>query len=270
MYKKILIVFAVVSLLFSYNSIVFAKQDSSKHFAPDSEVATEDGLYDVEGNSNLKVQVHVYKKNAKPTKPGNGGGNLSLQCDLTDADSFTVTPATGWHLPSAVSYSLNPASAPQAISAKLPQISANAYSVWNAAVTGAVAFTRGANTSVTRAFNDGQNIVAWGRTSGTALAVTYTWFYPDTGLAVETDTIFNNGVSWAWADQTVNPNCAYKNIYDVQNILTHELGHWMGLDDTYTAPFVENTMYGYGAVMEVKKNTLTTGDINGVQAIYNQ
>ena len=64
-------------------------------------------------------------------------------------------------------------------------------------------------------------------------------------------------------------DCAYIESYDAQNILTHEIGHWFGLDDEYDATNYQNaTMYGYGSKTEVKKNTLTDGDINGLRAIY--
>jgi len=42
----------------------------------------------------------------------------------------------------------------------------------------------------------------------------------------------------------------------------------MGLDDELSDSFVNNTMYGYGAKQEVKKNTLTTGDTTAVNSIY--
>ena len=76
----------------------------------------------------------------------------------------------------------------------------------------------------------------------------------------------NKAYVWTWSGGTTD--CAYTESYDAQNILTHEIGHWFGLDDEYTDEYIENTMYGYGSKWEVKKNTLTTGDINGLQAIY--
>ncbi len=78
----------------------------------------------------------------------------------------------------------------------------------------------------------------------------------------------NQKFSWKWSDQSVHQDCAYSNSYDAQDILTHELGHWVGLDDEYTSDFANNTMYGYGSQQEVKKDTLTTGDITAATAIY--
>ena len=113
---------------------------------------------------------------------------------------------------------------------------------------------------------DGKNIIAWGRASSGTLAVTYTWYYQSTGLVAENDTIFNNRYPWFW--NAVNNTCTDSKSYDAQDILTHEIGHWMGLNDTYTNDYINNTMFGYGSKGEVKKNTLTTGDTQGVQAIY--
>ena len=219
--------------------------------------------------------MKVYKQDAgggNSQKPG-GGGPLVLQCKLADPASTSTIPSAGWHLPttSPVSYRLNLSSVPANVdSANLPTITERAFAVWSEASLGEVDFSRGNDTTVVRAQYDGQNIVAWGRTSGRALAVTYTWYNTVTHQAVETDTIFNSNVTWAWANQLEagKKNCAYENAYDAQNILVHELGHWMGLDDTYTSEFTENTMFGYGSRTEVKKNTLTEGDITGIQVIY--
>ena len=108
--------------------------------------------------------------------------------------------------------------------------------------------------------------MAWGRTSRSALAVTYTWYYTNTGEVADVDTIMNNSYPWSWGGGSAT--CAYPNSYDAQNILTHELGHWMGLDDKYTEEFINNTMYGYGSPREAKKDTLTNGDIAGLLTIY--
>ncbi|KKS06624.1 MAG: hypothetical protein UU61_C0036G0031 [Parcubacteria group bacterium GW2011_GWB1_41_4] len=97
--------------------------------------------------------------------------------------------------------------------------------------------------------------------------MTYIW-YDNTGLAVEVDTIMNKKFSWSWTPYNISNLCSVQNTYDAQNILTHEIGHWFGLDDHYTTEYQENTMYGYGSKNEVKKDTLTIGDVLGLNLIY--
>jgi hypothetical protein len=157
-------------------------------------------------------------------------------------------------------------------SGNLALMSADAFGRWSSAIDGTVTFAEGPTTTVSRAVYDGQNIITWGRLSSGALAVAYIWYYQDTGELVEVDTIMNKKYSWSWSNPagwtSPSTTCALAGTYDAQDILTHELGHWVGLDDHYTEDYKENTMYGYGGTAEVKKDTLTTGDINGAAAIY--
>jgi len=55
---------------------------------------------------------------------------------------------------------------------------------------------------------------------------------------------------------------------DVQNIMTHEFGHWTGLADLYNDADYWLTMYGYGNFGETYKRTLGLGDILGLQKVY--
>ena len=55
---------------------------------------------------------------------------------------------------------------------------------------------------------------------------------------------------------------------DVQNIMTHEAGHWLVLDDLYATYNSEKTMYGYSDQLELKKRSLESGDKAGIQKIY--
>lgn len=230
------------------------------------------GVYSVPGHSKLKLRVFVH--NARSSHGSHHGGGPSvpnLTCGLTDPDSSTADGVTGWKLPAGTwTYRLNTGSAPSLIGAGgMASAAANAFSAWsNTSVGSSVSFVRGANTGTSRASLDGQNIISWGRTSGSALAVTYTWYNTSTGVVSEEDTIFNSKFSWEWTDQSVHSGCAYQGYYDAQDILTHELGHWMGLDDNYDASFTDNTMYGYGSPTEFKKDTLATGDISAVNTLY--
>lgn len=229
----------------------------------DPAIPERSGLYNEPKHPKVKVRVFVHKP-----QHGGGGGSSSLVCSLADPDSPTTVAAAGWHLPPSWAYNLNPSSVPTSVgSTNLTTIANNGFSAWSSATGGKVSFGPGADTTATRSAYDGQNIIAWGRTQGTALGVTYIRYDTSTGLALDVDTIMNKKFAWMWSGG--NATCAYSNAYDAQDILTHEQGHWVGMDDMYDAAFQDATMYGYGAKTEVKKDTLTTGDSTGVFNIYN-
>ena len=239
---------------------------AAKPSVPPSDLATAaNGTYSVPGNAKLKMRVFVHGSNKnKPLAIT----SLSLSCNLSDPDSTVPDGVTGWYLPTGNwTYRLNTGSAPSLIGgANLATLASNSFNTWSTPdVSSKVNFVKGLNTSTNRARYDGQNIISWGRTSGSALAVTYTWYYTASGQVAETDTIFNNKFAWQWSSQT---NCAYQGYYDAQNILTHELGHWVGLNDNYTTGYANNTMFGYGSPTEVKKNSLATGDTSTVNSLY--
>ena len=249
-----------------FGSPVLAREASS---APESVLAQEastvperDGTYDEPtAKGFVKVRVIVHRE-----RQARGALAPLLACGLPDPDSTAAVPAAGWHLPSNWTYSLNVSSVPSSVGgSNLPTIASKVFSDWQGASGGNVSFSQGANTTVDRSRYDGRNIVTWGRTSGSSLGVTYIRYLTLSGLVVDVDTIMNKRVPWSWSN---SDTCANTNTYDAENILTHEIGHWMGLDDTYSAAYVDNTMYGYGSKGEVKKNTLTTGDVAGVVAIY--
>lgn len=225
------------------------------------EIPEQNGTYNDPDHPGIKVRVFVHT--AKPGKPP--APSPTLQCSLPDLNSDAVVDAAGWHLSPTFTYNLNVSSVPSSIgSNNLPTIAGDGFSAWTQATGNKINFVRGSDTTVNRQAYDGRNIVAWGRTSGTALAVTYIR-YNSSGNVVDVDTIMNQNFRWMWSNQE---NCAYTNAYDAQDILTHEQGHWVGLDDEYASDYQDNTMYGYGATMEVKKDTLTAGDISGAASIY--
>ena len=55
---------------------------------------------------------------------------------------------------------------------------------------------------------------------------------------------------------------------DVQNIMTHELGHFCGLKDLYNDADYWLTMYGYSDYGLTYARTLGLGDINGLKVVY--
>lgn len=253
-------VFIFVLLVVSVAALpVFAQGTQDRPQIPE-----RDGDYPDPGHPGLRVRVFVHNPQ-KPTPVSSD--SVSLVCP-SDPESSAVVPPAGWHLPNGTwNYFLNTSSVPSSVgSSNLSIIASNAFGKWSSSVGGKVNFSQVGTTLANRARFDGQNIIAWGRTSANALAVTYTWYYISNNLVAEEDTIFNMQYPWYW--NLANSACTDTNSYDAQDILTHETGHWMGLKDTYDVAYTNNTMFGYGSKGETKKDTLTTGDVSGVQAIY--
>lgn len=224
-------------------------------------IPERDGDYPDPAHPGIRVRVFVH--NERPEKVSTS----SLVCNLEDPDSSSVVAKGNWHLPNSWTYNLNPSSVPASVgTANLVTIAGNGFSDWSAATASKVTFAKGPDTTANRQAYDGKNIIAWGRTSGTALGTTYIRYISSSGLVVDVDTIMNKKFPWSWSNST---SCANSSTYDAENILNHELGHWIGLNDMYDAANYQHaTMYGYGAKGEVKKNTLTTGDRAGASAVY--
>lgn len=95
------------------------------------------------------------------------------------------------------------------------------------------------------------------------IAICYTWGYfggkPSSRMIVEFDIMLDTDYNWGDAD--VDPL-----LMDVQNIVTHELGHGIGLADIYYCEL--ETMYGYSYEGDTEKRTLFEGDIAGLQKLY--
>lgn len=255
--KRFSIALVAASLLLFSSSTVLAQQSPNSHANPNAFVIPEkDGDYPDPQNPGVRVRVFVHQaKNPSTT---------AISCQ--DPASSSVDGVTGWHLTPTVTYRLNVSSAPSSINSNFPIIADTAFNTWHSAEP-KVTFTPGSNTTASRQALDFQNIVAFGNTSGTALAVTYTRYYTATHEVADVDTIFNRKMPWSWTNYVTNV-CGNLNSYDVQNILTHELGHWMGLDDEYDNTYANNTMFGYGSRGETKKDTLTAGDTTPLSQIY--
>ena len=216
------------------------------------------------------IVLRVFNQGIKPIEfESHQARRQALACNVTDKTSNDYD-LTNWKLPSNVTYQLNLFSAPSSVRSNLATIVGNSFGTWSPLTKG-VSLTRGTATSASRARFDSQNIIAWNFLSRSVLGVTYIWYNPDSNYVVEVDTILNSRHPWGWTDPksiNVDQTCPPTNAYDAQNILTHELGHWFGLDDLYNSTDEDLTMYGYGAKQELKKDTLEFGDKAGVANIY--
>jgi len=114
---------------------------------------------------------------------------------------------------------------------------------------------------------DGRNEVSFGNIAEPGvIGMTVIWGYfsgpPKSRQILETDVILDD-VDFVWGDAALNPS-----VMDVQNIMTHELGHAAGLGDLYESTCTEVTMYGYSSEGEIKKRTLEPSDVAGIQDLY--
>ena len=75
----------------------------------------------------------------------------------------------------------------------------------------------------------------------------------------DTDLVFNSYYSWSTSGAP--------GLYDVQNVATHEFGHFLMLNDLYGGGDTEKTMYGYVGTGETKKRTLVADDLSGINAV---
>ena len=126
--------------------------------------------------------------------------------------------------------------------------------------TSAPVFSYQGTTSRSAGKFDGYNVVSWGTYRYGVIAVTYIWYSGDRIL--ETDTRMNTWFKWSLSGETRKMG--------VQNIMTHEFGHWCGLNDLYNNKDYWLTMYGYANYGETYKQTLGLGDISGLQVVYGE
>jgi hypothetical protein len=202
------------------------------------------------------IDVDVIKTAAKP------GG--SANCSNPGAESGTYA-LTGWAVqgPKTSTFNTNTLPSNLTLSATVGAFS-SAYQAWSQA-SQAPAISVGTSTSSsTKPTANHSYELMFGRTQGSALAITYTWRW-STG-EVESDTIFNS--SFSWRNLAAGDGCdeSAGNVYDVGNIATHEFGHTYGMDHPAGARF--ETMYAYGYSGETLKRSLATGDVAGAQAVY--
>ena len=126
--------------------------------------------------------------------------------------------------------------------------------------TSAQVFSYVASTDKTSGNLDGYNVVDWGRYRNGVIAVTMIWRYAASGDIAEVDMKLNTRYSWSLSGEAGK--------MDVQNIVTHEFGHWAGLNDLYASEDGLLTMYGYSGYGVTYQRTLGLGDSLGIQAVY--
>ena len=106
---------------------------------------------------------------------------------------------------------------------------------------------------------DRVNLVDFGALGQGALAVNSTW-YTSSNEIVEVDLRINK-IDYNWTNVD-----GVKNLYQVLNVVSHELGHQIGLDDL-GSPHGDLTMFGQIGKGEMNKATLGSGDLRGANTV---
>ena len=215
----------------------------------------------------LKEVVKIHYKLPPELEFARGDhGKPVAQCTVTQNDNVNDYGLTGWHMPAGgLTYKIANKTLPANINfTEFASAIGRATSTWESASYSE--WNYGGTTTIKRSAADGVNVVAFGGASG-GIAVTRTWYWTDTGEVAESDVIFSSNLAWSITNPGAGDCGGATNAYDVQNIATHEFGHQVGLNDLYNSADRDLTMYGYGTMKELKKDTLGSGDISGAHAI---
>jgi len=110
--------------------------------------------------------------------------------------------------------------------------------------------------------NGVDNTVRWDTIDGPggAIAMTQFMFWVRTKELIMFNIIFDSEEGWS-TDEAIGT-------FDVQNVMTHELGHTLVLDDLRSLRDGALTMHAYTWPGDITKRDLGLGDILGIQAIY--
>jgi hypothetical protein len=142
-----------------------------------------------------------------------------------------------------------------------------AFSSWQAASENGISFEFGGRSRGGADGQDGQNTISWRPLTDArdTFGQTIVTFFTDSGEIIDADTEFNSsfrfGVLPPNQDDPSNP------VVDVQAVVTHEIGHVIGLDHENTlGPQV--VMFFSDTTGDSTRRTLTPDDVAGVRDIY--
>jgi hypothetical protein len=116
---------------------------------------------------------------------------------------------------------------------------------------------------------DYKNVITWASISDrNVVAMSIMWYRTSDRALLDCDIVMNTYYKWG-IDRDGEGNAKTLNgAFDIRDIITHEAGHWTGLNDLYSGPYLPMTMFGYSAFGETYKISVEKGDRDGVHQVY--
>ncbi len=278
MKKVAIMVVATLFLLTLFAGTVSAKSDNvqkidiPKEWQGKSQIVTQKG--------DLVQVVWIKRVKDDEKNPNSQAARYKPPAPATKAYSLASYRWALSRYPGGVPYTLNPSASGLGEAAVTLAVS-ESLDAWNDATEAqsrrvtvfAAAPTVDDNAQVestTARSPDYKNVITWASLSdNNIIAMSTMWYNRWTRELVDADMVFNTYFAWG-----IDPNgegtgaILPANTFDIQNIGTHEAGHWASLNDMYASQDSYLTMYGYGSPQETQKISLAAGDIAGVQAAY--
>lgn len=150
---------------------------------------------------------------------------------------------------------------------------AAAFGTWMASNVGVASVSLNRTTDRGQVARDGVNRIVYGPITIAGhekdVAVTISYANASTGAIEEADTILSSAYPFAVLDESKGDESRYSacgNKYDVQNVATHELGHFFGLGEDLNDR--TTTMFVTSAPCQTHKRALTESDTSAMASLY--
>ena len=137
------------------------------------------------------------------------------------------------------------------------------FQTWENIQTANIKFAFRGTTTAGIVGHDGMNVVTFTDTSAplgsSTIAATFSFFRTENGQTMfdEADIAFNPAIDFSTSGET--------NKFDIQSVLTHEIGHLLGLDHS---ALVSSVMVPFGVPSQLDQRTLAYDDVAGIMEIY--
>jgi hypothetical protein len=139
----------------------------------------------------------------------------------------------------------------------------SSFRTWENIQTASIAFSYRGTTPIGTVGRDGLNVVTFTDNSAplgsSIIAATFSFFRTENGqlLFDESDIAFNPALDFSTS--------AESDKFDIQSVLTHEVGHLLGLDHS---AMVSSVMVPFGVPSQLDQRVLSYDDVAGMMEIY--